>query len=234
MSDMPVVLLDCDGVIVDNVAFDRRVTEIIIDVFAETAGVSAGKAARLWREELFQTKGHPSWYDYAFHCDRLGLDGHRISRKAHSEAANLLTFVPGAMETLDLLQEHGLGVGVVTDATSWVVEFKLHRLGLESISFTFTSTDARSTKASHPYWDKLVERFEYLKPQVLVDNRQVNLHAAADSLPTLKLIQFEQQEHVMTLPTAIAPSSNGAASYSVEVIHSHDQLRSWLISHVDI
>jgi phosphoglycolate phosphatase-like HAD superfamily hydrolase len=232
MSDMPVVLLDCDGVIVDNVAFERRVTEIIIDAFAKSATLSIKEAKRLWQEELLATKGHSAWYDYSFHCDRLGLDGASLSRWAHRQAADLISFVQGAQETLGLLQEYGLEVGVVTDATNWVVDFKLSRLDLDSISFAFTSTDAAATKASHAYWDKLSKQYEYLDPWVLVDNRQINLHAAADALPNLSLIQFDKQEHVMTLPEAIAPQSNGSKGHPVQIIHNHSQLRKWVVCHI--
>lgn len=232
MSDTPVVLLNCNGVIVDNIAFDQRVTEIIVKTLAETAKLAPDEAGRRWQKELSITKGHPSWYDYAFHCDRLGLGGENLSQRAHNEAAELLTLVTGASDTLHLLQQHGLAVGVVTDATSWVVNFKLTRLSIAPLSFVFASTDAGATKASVAYWEKLTRQYEFLKPQVLVDNREVNLHAAADSLPRLKLVQFEKQEHVTTLPTAIAPKSNGSANYLVEVVHDHIQLRDWVFHHI--
>jgi phosphoglycolate phosphatase-like HAD superfamily hydrolase len=232
LSDMPTVLLDCDGVIVDNVAFERRVTETIIDAFAESTKMPTSEAERRWREELSLTKGHPSWYDYAFHCNRLGLDGTNLARKAHEEAAGLLALVPGVDETLRYFQEYGLEVGVVTDAVDWVVKFKLAHLGLNAISFVFTSTDAAETKAADAYWERLSQQFEYLKPRLLVDNRQVNLYSAANSLPDIWLVQFEKQEHVMTLPDEVAPTSYGQANHLVSVIHDHDHLRKWLVCHL--
>ena len=229
---MPAILLDCDGVIVDNVAFERRVTDLIIEVYANSSRLTIQQAEQRWQKELSETRGHARWYDYAFHCDRLGMDGRTLSRNAHRQAANLLRFVNGAKETYRLLQEYGLEVGIVTDATRWVVDFKLDWLHLDPISFVFTSTEASATKASRAYWERLAAQFEYLDPRALVDNRQINLLAAGDLLPDLNLIQFDKQEHVMTLPSAVAPQSNGSTDQVVKIIHSHDELRRWVKSNM--
>ncbi|MGD0373178.1 MAG: HAD family hydrolase [Streptosporangiaceae bacterium] len=232
MSDMPAILLDCDGVIVDNVAFERRVTDLIITAYADNARLTIEEATRGWQHELSQTKGHPSWYDYAFHCDRLGLDGKQVCERAHFQAAHLLTYVDGARESYRLMQEYGLQVGIVTDATSWVVDFKLDRLGLHSISFVFASNEALATKSSTSYWERLVSQYEYFDPLALVDNRQINLLAAKTLLPDLSLVQFEKQEHVMTLPLAQAPTSNGLYDNTVKIVHDHHELQHWLANKV--
>jgi FMN phosphatase YigB (HAD superfamily) len=229
VSDMPAILLDCDGVLVDNLAFERRVTQTIIETYAKSARLSTLEAADKWRLELSETKGHPSWYDYAFHCNRLGLEGNKVSERAHREAASLLTLVHGAEDTYRLLQEYGIQVGVVTDATRWVVNFKLSELGLNSISFVFSSNDAAATKASSAYWEKLVEQFEHFSPRALVDNRQINLFSASVRLPSLSLVQFDMEEHVMTLPSSVAPKSNGSSERSVKVVHNHKELQAWVI-----
>jgi FMN phosphatase YigB (HAD superfamily) len=228
MSDMPAVLLDCDGVIVDNIAFEQQVTRIIIDSYAGIAGLTLEKAEKRWQNELVTTKGNVRWYDYAFHCDNLGLDGNALSRRAHFEAAHLLSLVEGFQDTHHLLREYGVEIGIVSDATNWVVNFKLDKLGLHAIPFVFGSNDATATKASATYWDKLTARFEYLAPSVLVDNRQINLIAAHSRLPGICLIQFEKDEHVMTLPSTIAPRSNSFGEHSVEVVHSHIELQQWI------
>jgi phosphoglycolate phosphatase-like HAD superfamily hydrolase len=232
MTDMPAMLLDCDGVIVDNVDFERQVTETIIAEYANFAKLTIREATKEWNEELALTKGHPSWYDYAFHCDRLGLNGKKVSRHAHIEARHLLKYVDGAQDTYRLMQEYGLQIGVVTDATSWVVNFKLSQLGLDSISFVFTSDKAMSTKSSPGYWKKLVEEHEYLEPRALVDNRQINLLSAKTLFPTLSLVQFEKQEHVMTLPMGVAPKSDGSYDNTVSIVHDHSELQRWIINNV--
>lgn len=229
---MPAVLLDCDGVIVDNVAFEEQVTSRIIHSLADARSISERQAKKCWMDELIITKGHVSWYDYAFHCTRLGLDGSSLARSAHIGAANLLRLVDGAEDTLLLLQDHGLEVGIVTDATSWVVEFKLDALNLHTMSFIFTSDQASATKASRAYWEVLADRFEYFGPQALVDNRHINLMAASSLLPDMGLVQFERDEHVMTLRGGAAPLSRGSADGVVTVVRNHMELRKWITENI--
>jgi phosphoglycolate phosphatase-like HAD superfamily hydrolase len=228
MSDMPAALLDCDGVIVDNVAFEQQVTRTIIDAYASSVGSSFEEAEKHWHNELVATKGHPQWYDYAFHCDRLGLDGQTVSRNAHYKAVDLLSFVDGFQDTYLLLQEYGIEVGVVSDATNWVVKFKLENLHLNTIPFIFGSNDAFATKASAGYWKQLSAQFEYPEPRVLVDNRTINLSAAGSLLPEMCLVQFQMQEHVMTLPSKVAPESAATDERAVEIVHSHTELQRWI------
>ena len=233
LNDAPGILLDCDGVLVDNLDFDRRVTRTIIKAYARKAGVSMFDAEGAWSNELSETRGHPLWFDYAYHCDRLGLDGPALSEYAHLEAAELLTVVPGAVETHQLLQKQGIAIGVVTDATSWVVHFKLRTVGFDSLSLVFSSSDASATKATHEYWQRLAQQFRHFRPRALIDNRPVNLLTARQSIPALQLIQFVRHEHVTTLPSSVAPTSHRSHDEPVTIIHSHNELRAWVMGNME-
>ena len=67
------VLLDCDGVLVDNVNFEPRVTTFTIERLAAHHGIPHEEAQEIWRRELESTRSEPEWYDYDYHCGRLGL-----------------------------------------------------------------------------------------------------------------------------------------------------------------
>lgn len=230
MSPTPAVLLDCDGVIVDNLLFEQRVTDLIIEHLANKKGLSVFDAKAIWNRELRETKGDALWYDYVYHCNRLGLKGEPLVRDAHEGARKLLIPVPGAQETLRLLKQQGFTVGVVTDATSWVVRFKLGALDLDQPSIVLSSSEAGTTKATPAYWEKLSEiLLVNSQPVSLVDNRQINLVAAHRTFPEISLVRFVMDEHITTLSRAIAPESEISTGITVNTVHSHKQLRSWFL-----
>lgn len=231
MSDSPAILIDCDGVIVDNLEFEQRVTNTIIETYAQHKSISIADAGLRWSQELSITRGDEQWYDYSFHAARLGLDGIDVSRHAHLAACDLLRLVHGADKTLGLLQEFGLQTCVVTDATRSVVEFKLSALKLSSLEI-FSSTDASTTKANDQYWYKLSERYPSFNPKALIDNRQVNLSTANKLIGLPHLVQFDKEEHVMTLSTTEAPTSDGLGEDHIQVVRNHDELQAWLKANI--
>lgn len=232
MTDAPVILMDCDGVLVDNLDFEQHVTKTIIATYADRESISIDAATTAWSAELSATRGSKYWYDYAFHAARLGLDGIKTARDAHYAARDLLRLVNGADVTLGLLQEYGLQTCVVTDATRWVVDFKLSALGISEVLSIFSSTEAATTKATNEYWLKLAEFYPSFDPKALIDNRRVNLSTAERLIGLPYLVQFDKEEHVMTLLTAEAPSSEGVSQESIHVVRNHDELQAWLKANV--
>jgi phosphoglycolate phosphatase-like HAD superfamily hydrolase len=232
VTDAPAILIDCDGVLVDNLEFERQVTSIIVECYARHVGLSPTEAEIRWSQELAATRGDSQWYDYSFHASRLGLDGADIAIKAHYAARDLLKLVRGADKTLALLQEYGLQVCVVTDATRWVVEYKLAALGIGSMLSIFSSTDASATKAKEEYWTRLAEQYKSFSPRVFIDNRQVNLATAHHLIGQPRLVQFDKSEHVMTLSTTEAPISEIYGGGDIYVVRNHKELRAWIKANV--
>lgn len=232
MPDAPVVFIDCDGVLVDNLEFEQRVTKTIIAIYAQYESISIDAAAANWSAELSRTRGDSRWYDYSFHVSRLGLDGLEVSRIAHNASRDLLRLVNGADVTLRLLQEYGIQACVVTDATRWVVDFKLSTLGIESALSIFSSTEAATTKASGDYWRKLCSYYPNFHPRALVDNRQINLSTADKLIGLPHLVQFDKEEHVMTLSTTEAPTSVGFGEERIQVVRNHDELQAWIKANI--
>ncbi len=222
-----IVLLDCDGVLVENTAFERRVTKTIVSELAELRGVSLAHAGALWSEELSSTRRDWRWYDYSYHCERLGLRPRTTVRNAHLGAAHLLSVVPGARDTLSALRTNGYIVGVATDATQWVVRYKLDRLRIDIDGPIHTSDTLMSTKAKREYWLQVASRSDGVPPCLLVDNRDENLAAAREVL-ALKTVRFLRHEHVTTLSHSVAPLSRQHAKGEYRSAADHRQLRAAL------
>src|SRR5215470_4968003 len=77
------VLLDCDGVLIENTAFETRVTKTLVEELARSRRISIATASALWSEELSSTRQDWRWYDYGYHCQRLSLDAAKIVSAAH-------------------------------------------------------------------------------------------------------------------------------------------------------
>jgi FMN phosphatase YigB (HAD superfamily) len=219
------ILFDCDGVIVDNDAFERRVTKTLIGRLAVQLETTEARASAVWADELSATRGDWRWYDYAWHCQRLDIGGRAVVEEAHQDAAHLLAEVQGASETIDSLERNGYSVGIVTDATDWVVRFKLHHLGISAMRPLFASSTMQSVKTSRVYWEKLSGSIDRV-PRAVVDNRIENLTLARNVYPGLQAIQFRRDEHVTRLPARLAPLRNTLEDTAAIVsVTDHEGLR---------
>lgn len=220
------ILLDCDGVIVDNDAFERRVTKTLIGRLAVHLKTTEARASAVWADELSATRGDWRWYDYAWHCRRLEIGDREIVENAHRDSAHLLAEVKGASETITSLERNGYVVGIVTDATEWVVRFKLNHLGISASRPLFASSMMESVKASRKYWDELGGRDIAPIPHAIVDNRVENLVLARKVFPETQAIQFRRHEHVTRLPAQVAPLRDAFEDIDAIVsVTDHEGLR---------
>jgi phosphoglycolate phosphatase-like HAD superfamily hydrolase len=126
-----------DGVLVDNLSFDGAVTDFIVSALAEQRSITRVGAKRAWERELAESRTDCRWYDYDFHCQRLGLSN--LASEAHAALTDRLRPVPGARVTVDLLRRSDTEVVVATDAVRAVAEFKLGHLGLNADRIIYRS-----------------------------------------------------------------------------------------------
>jgi FMN phosphatase YigB (HAD superfamily) len=223
MRSHPGILLDLDGVLVDNVAFENAVTEYILSRLAAELDLDPGSASAAWRRELQESKGNPEWCDYDFHCRRLGLPD--LARDAHQACIASLSRVREAERTLAMLAEAGARVGVATDAMSWVAYFKLEALDLPRPAFMMSCDRAQARKSSPRYWEAFQKAFPEEAATVYVDNRLANLHAAVEIIPGLDLVFFVGDEHV--LRTGIVdpnPPDADSSGNAVTTVADHPEL----------
>jgi FMN phosphatase YigB (HAD superfamily) len=218
-----------DGVVVDNVSFDGGVTERIVRMLAEQREISLSEAKRSWGRELADTRTDYRWYDYNFHCERLGLRA--LAAEAHNALADRLRLVRGADLTLDLLRRSGLDVVIATDAVRAVAEFKLRRLGI-GVDLIVSSQSVGAPKSSTVYWRRVRDECVGRNVRVLIENRLDNISAARSQLGGLtNYIHFAFDEHVTRLTADVrAPARRPKVLADVLTVSTHRQLRRVLTS----
>lgn len=216
------VLIDLDGVLIQNVAFEREVTSRLISELSAIRHLDIPQASAAWQDELRATRDSPRWYNYEFHAQRLGIPSPKVV-EAHRRALPLLAEVPGARTTLATISNLGIASAVVTDATSWVAELKLTECKLRRYLGPVLSSEAwDAPKSTDLYWESLAH-FLGQSPLVVIDNRSDNLHAAQRAFPDAVLVHFNCEEHAQSLSSTLSPARIIASSRN-SVVHDHATL----------
>ena len=200
------VLFDLDGVLVDNVAFEQKVTARIIEHLAAVRHIAHSAASEIWMQTLRCHQDHPLWHDYGLHCRSLGIGGYE--RKVHRECLSLLQRLPGIDEALGAARGFG-PLWLASDATRWVVDLKLGAVQLRSdlFSHVFSSDYCHAHKGCSEYWQMVRGHLPGPdSPLVFVDNRIDRLATALMHLP---------QCHGIWVDTADHPSSIGFQDVSL-------------------
>lgn len=194
------VLLDMDGVLVDNIQFEQAVTSGIVARLADHQQIDTEQAHSVWVDQLRRDLDSPRWYDYDFHCQQLGIP--HVAREIHQENARLLKLVPSADATLAYLNsDDQFKTWIASDAMRWVVEFKLKVVGLRAPDLKILSSDvAQYSKSSAGYWANLGSHGIGESDLIYIDNRADNLLTCLSALPDTRAIHFEFDEHVSALP----------------------------------
>lgn len=200
------VLIDLDGTLVDNLAFERSVTRLIIRHIAKLKSIPIAAAAQLWEESLSRERDSLQWYNYDHHCSNLDIPS--LSREAHQKAIDHLHEVRGARATWNLLIEHFAGVYVLSEAPRWVMELKLKALRFIGYIDLLSSQDIGEPKSSPTFWLKSKTTFLHHSPALLVDNKVCNLVGASTSMGKLVYVLFNRREHSMTLPEKMRPTNS--------------------------
>jgi FMN phosphatase YigB (HAD superfamily) len=226
----PVVLIDIDGVLIDNIVFENKVTEFLISRLAENRQVEAKTAREYWERELNQTRDDPKWYDYDFHCNNLGLPS--IAKDAHLHALPYVKVVHGAFNTWNYLTSRGACKIVVTDTREWIAKLKLKKASLDNYEQIYSSAERVSTKDMEAYWFAIKHELPTRSETILVDNRISNIKVARRIIKPLKPIYFKFDEHVSTLHVSFKPKYREyqTMDFYVPTVKTHDQLTELLKS----
>lgn len=220
------VLLDMDGVLIDNVDFEVSVTLEIVEQLASHLRLDTEEAAAVWQARLAATARDAQWYDYDYHAGALGLIA--PARQAHIRHAHRLVAIAGAKETLTTLAENSLlRVLIVSDALPWVVKHKLTAVGLYENVQVISSAKIGAPKNSTEFWRRIRRQLPRDVPCVYVDNRLDNLSTCAEVNPRFHLIHYEFDEHVSKMIDG--PAYSGAALFggrngSFHTVTSQEQL----------
>lgn len=219
------VLVDVDGTLVDNLAFEKLVTKVIIRHIAKLRSLPIALATQLWEESLFHERNSLQWYDYDYHCAKLGVPS--LSVEAHQKALGHLHEVTGARTTWNVLVEHFSGIYVVSEAPVWVMRLKLATLGFHGYADLLSSQDIGAPKSTPAFWLQLKPAILRYSPSVVIDNKACNLASASKVMGKLTYVLFGRREHSMTLPERIRPANSLKCSAPLDhcLVHSHSELQ---------
>ena len=221
MRQRRIVMLDIDGVLADNTAFEQAVTRFIIARLADFHATPLQEAEALWCDDLRATRGDHKWYDYDYHCARLGLPP--LARQAHASASSHLRPIRDSLEAWKLFLMLGASIQIVTDACRWVAEFKLGVLGLGAYVSLLSSNDTSLTKAAVDFWRIAGKDCPPGSEVAVIDNSPTNILAAAAAFPAARCVHFDSHEHVSLLPVDEAPRRTEIDRWhnSFPTVHSH-------------
>lgn len=201
-----VTIFDLDGVLIDNVAYEHAVTEDIIRKVGESQNVSFETAFAKWNKVLEEHRQCPRWHDYSLHCRSLGVPD--AWQESHLAMRNLLRPMPQAIEALGIGHQIG-ACWLASDATRWVVEFKLSvtEISVEQFNEIFTLDSFGVNKGCDLYWNRVAERVEGDNTAIIfIDNRLDRLLSALKVLPNCNLILVDSEDHPMSLRIFDQPS----------------------------
>jgi len=225
-----VSLLDLDGVLVDNIPFEKAVTNYIISYIAEVKATSIKRATHLWQESLAKGKGSTKWYDYDWHCLNLGIPP--IAREAHDFAKEKLCSMPGAEETLNFFEVLDVEVYVISDACRWVIDFKLSSLKFKGYTKVFSAQDILATKRDLNCWLQLKKVTSDKLPILYVDNKVDNIVRAKQVFGKLSGIYFNKLEHSLMLSEEISPRRNTLKAMDIDVLLNHTDLQELIMEKI--
>lgn len=217
-------LIDIDGVLIDNIAFERKVTEYLIQKLAEKRNLEANVAREYWDKELSETKNDIKWYDYDFHCANLGLP--RIAKEAHQSALSYVKVVKGSLNTWGYLKSRGIYKIVVTDTREWIAKMKLRAVNLNDYENLYSSAERSSKKDMEMFWCAIEDELPTQTEAILIDNKISNIEVALKTIKNLKAIYFRFDEHVSTLSSSYKPKYRECRTKDLHfpTVRTHDEL----------
>ena len=218
------IIFDVDGILVDNVQFEEEVTTYIIRRLAEKKKIGMEQARQRWFATLEGHRDHPEWHDYALHCRTLGIGD--VWRHAHESCRKMLKKFPGVDQAIDIARQGGR-CWVASDATRWVVDFKLAEVDLKR-HFDEVVTASRWTlnKGEKEYWEKLARLLpKEDSPLLFIENRYDRISAALDVLRQCVCVWVRTPDHTEKMGFR----SRSKCSYNEEksvVVSTHESLAS--------
>lgn len=188
------IIFDVDGILVDNVQFEEEVTSYIVQKLAEAKKIGLNEAQRCWLGTLEKHRDHPEWHDYALHCKALGIEN--AWKEGHELHRETLTKFAGIDEVLDVARRAGR-CWVASDATRWVVDFKLAQVGLNDyFDDVITASRWKLNKGEKEYWRQLGKLLPCENAPVLfIENRQDRIATALEALKNCICVWIQTQDH---------------------------------------
>ena len=202
------LMLDMDGTLLD-LAYDNYIWRDLVPRHYAIRNDMTFAAAR---DHLFgqyeAVQGDLKWYCLDHWCDRLGIDVVQL----HRDADTRISYLPGAREFLQAVQQKAMRVLLVTNSHPDTLELKAAVTGLgEYFDGIFSSHNYGHAKESQAFWHALQDDIGFdIDTTLFVDDSQPVLRSAADyGLEMLVTV---------TRPDSTLPVRNDSEFHGVETV----------------
>ena len=198
LPDMPygenVILLDLDGVLIDNIEFDESIMKGMVTALSRASGATEVDSRTRIHSILEARAGSREYHNWQRLSEGLGLGNTWWC--LHKRWRPLLQPVCGSVRLVEHLATSGYSVYVASDAIRPVVDFKLEVLGIVGmIKAAYSQTETGLVKSSPEYFVRLCSDISVRPEQcVFVDNRPMNLIASTQL--GIRTVWFRNEEHL--------------------------------------
>lgn len=165
------VIFDLDGVLVDNLKFEKKVLEYFYRRIMKKYKVDRWVAEQLFWNIGKDFEGKKEWHDWRIYNDKLDLGN--TWRKAHLTNLKYLKLIPFSKQLLSKLKKEGHVLILASDAIKPVIDWKLRHFNLKKyFSLIFSQDDTGCLKNNPEYFKKIISRVKG-KPSefIVIDNR---------------------------------------------------------------
>lgn len=187
------IIIDLDGVLVDNVKFERKVLKYFLEKIMQKYKVSEREAEEMFWKVGKKSKGKKEWHDWRIYSKKLKLGD--VWKKAHQKNLKYLKLIKGAKNFLFQLGKEGHKLILATDAIRPVVILKLNYFKLTKFfHLIFSQDDIGYIKNDEKYFKEIV-KFVKASPEnfVIIDNRLEGIRSAKRL--GMKSIYVKRKEH---------------------------------------
>jgi FMN phosphatase YigB (HAD superfamily) len=202
------LLIDLDGVLVDNVEFEERVLLKISEAIAVKQNITNNDAYNLLKTEISKPVEGRDRFRYDYQCKKFDIDD-SVWQNAHIECSNYLKkFDDTEMFLQEVASLKSYDIIIISDTTRWVLNFKLNTLKINNFDIsTFSQDEALSFKGEKKYWDKIFEIMKgknlFYSDIIYFENRLDRIENAKKWYPELLGVLILQSEHLEKYTTQL-------------------------------
>ena len=188
------IILDLDGVLVDNLEFEGKVLDYILRAISEKYRVNLKKAEEMFWEIGEKYKGRKEWHDWRIYCKKLGLGN--IWKEAHLKSLKYLKLVRSANRFLKNLKKDEHTLILASDAIRPVLEIKLNYFQLEEFfDFIFSQDETKCIKEDVKFFKSILKEVKAPPEEFIVIDNRIDRGISAGKRLGMKTIYIERKEH---------------------------------------
>jgi FMN phosphatase YigB (HAD superfamily) len=165
------IIVDLDGVLVDNILFEEKVLKYILLRISEKYSVTLRKAKKMFWDIGKKYEGKKEWHDWRIFCKELSLGNLWID--AHKKNFRFLKLIPSTKNFLSKLKRDKNKIILASDAIRPVLNMKINYFRLKKFFFlTVSQDDTKTIKNNLKYFRYILRKVRgSVKDYIVLDNR---------------------------------------------------------------